>query len=417
MSGIFGPGLSKKAFTLILVFFCNLFFFANTGRSNIILSDNTDVTLLTSTPGEELYSVFGHSALRVNDPDNDIDLVYNYGTFDFSTPNFYLKFARGRLMYMLSVSSYKQYEFSYRLEGRAIYEQVLDLSKQEKQRIFEFLQENALPENKYYQYDFFYDNCATRIRDLIDDLLIVEWYEDPYEIRRRTFRQLLAPYLANKLWSKFGIDIALGLPADKVATPYEYMFLPDEMFIAFASAKMADGTSLVSKHRVLLEKGRPLQPPHPINPKIVCWMIFLLGVLSMLNRNSAKIFDTIFFSVLSLNGLTIMFLWFASEHLATNNNMNLLWSLPTHIYFFSRYHFKQINRFSRWYFKIVMVLTALLIVLWPWVPQGFNQAFFPLILLVFAKSVPPALDIDLAGLIYSFFAGKKKKAPSSGKEN
>lgn len=396
-----------------MIFFCYAVVVANGGNSNIVLSDKAELTMLTATPGEDLYSVFGHSALRVNDPENNIDLVYNYGTFDFDTPNFYLKFVRGRLMYKLSVSTYKYYEPSYRREGRAIYEQVLELNRQEKQRIFEFLQENALPENRYYRYDFFYDNCATRIRDVIDDHVAVEWYEDPYDIDRRSFRQLLAPYLENMPWSKFGIDIALGLPADKVATRYEYMFLPDEMFIAFAMAKMADGRPLVGEHRVLLEKGWPHQPPHPINPKLVCWLIFAIGIFSMLNKYSARIFDMLFFTALCINGLLIIFLWFVSEHEAANSNMNLLWSLPTHICFFYKYHFRTINNFSRWYFKFVMLLSALLILFWQWIPQGFNPAFFPLVLLVFVKSVPPALNIDLTGLIYSLFVEKKKKASSS----
>ncbi len=392
-------------FILIFSGFISLYGY-NAGE-NVRLSDNAELTMLTSTPGENLYSVFGHSALRVNDPENNIDLIYNYGTFDFDTPNFYLKFASGRLKYMLSVSNYKYYEYSYRREGRAIYEQVLDLTRQEKQRIFEFVQKNALPENRYYYYDFFYDNCATRIRDVLDDLVAVEWYEDPYDIDRRTFRELLSPYLENMPWSKFGIDIALGLPADKVATRYEYMFIPDEMFIAFAMARMADTRPLVGEHRVLLEKGWPLPPPHPLNPNIVFWIIFVIGLLTILNKYSARIFDMIFFSALCINGLLILFLWFVSEHEATNSNMNLLWALPTHICFFYKHHFRKISRFARLYFKSVMVLSALMILFWNQIPQEFNTAFFPIILLILLKSIPPALNIDISERIRSLFARKQ----------
>ncbi len=399
----------KKLSVSALVALCFFTVDAGAGTSTPVLSESAEVTMLTSSPGEELYSIFGHSALRVDDPENNIDKVYNYGTFDFDTPNFYLKFARGQLMYMLSVTSYRLYELEYRMEGRAVYEQVLDLSKQEKQRIFEFLEENALPENRYYQYDFFYDNCATRIRDIIDDLFLVQWYEDSYETTSRTFRDLLEPYLEKMPWNKFGIDIVLGLPSDKVATPYEYMFLPDEMYLAFASARMADGSPLVSEHRVLLEEELVRQPPHPLTPVLVCWLVFALGLFSMVKRRVTRIFDMIFFSLLCINGLTIMFLWFASEHVATNSNMNLLWSLPTHVYFFYQYHFKKLNNFSRLYFRITLVISALFIFLWQWIPQDLNTAFFPLILLVFIKTISPALNVDLTGMINTVFSGKKTK--------
>ncbi len=392
----------KSFFTIIsIIIFSNLFLFIPLFGSAVdgktVLSEQAEITLLTSSPGEELYSIFGHSALRVVDPEKNIDLAYNYGTFDFDTPNFYLKFGRGQLMYKLSVGSYRNYEYIYRREGRAVYEQVLDLNQQEKQRVYDFLTENALPENRYYRYDFFYDNCATRIRDLIDDLLVVEWFEYPYEEKPRTFRELLAPFLEHTPWNKFGTDIALGMPSDITASAYEYMFLPDEMYIGFASARMADGSPLVSEYRTLVEESLVRQKPDLFNPLLVCWLVFIAGLLSFLKPTAEKVFDMVFFSILCVNGIIIMFLWFASEHTATNNNMNLLWSLPTHIYFFFNFHFRQINRFSRWYFKIIMLLMLFFVVFWPWMPQGLNPAFFPVILLVLIKSVPPALNIDIAG--------------------
>ncbi len=380
----------------------------NNAVNDIILSKKAEITLLTSTPGEELYSIFGHSALRVNDPENNIDKAYNYGTFDFDTHNFYLNFARGRLMYKLSVAPYYYYKLEYRSEGRAIYEQVLNLNQQEKQRIFAFLQENALPENKYYHYDFLYDNCATRIRDIIDNLLEVEWYKEPYKVYDKTFRDLLSPYLNIIPWSKFGTDIILGLPTDKTATPYEYMFLPDNMFIAFAMARLEDDSPLVGKHRLLLEKSRPIPSPNPFMPAIICWLIFVLGIISFFNKKINIVFDMTFFSLLSLAGLIILFLWFGSEHLATNNNMNLLWALPTHIYFFAKYHFKMNNQtIVRWYLKLIMILSALLILLWTFLPQDLNKAFFPVILIIFIKSLSYTLNINLPVKLYSFFNKKE----------
>ncbi len=401
----------RKAIIVILIFFCFVPVFSHDQVNNITLSDKAEITLLTSSPGEELYSVFGHSALRVNDPVNDIDRAYNYGTFDFDTDNFYYKFAKGRLLYKLSVGPYNHYEAEYRFEGRSIHEQVLNLNPREKQRIYAFLEKNALPENRYYNYDFFYDNCATRIRDLVDKLVLVEWYAEPYEVDYRSFRDLLEPYLEDMPWNQFGIDVILGLSADKIATPYEHMFLPDEMFLAFASARMVNGSPLVSQERLLLEKTRSPEPPHPLTPNIVCWLVLVIGLTSFFNKKTNKVFDMVFFTVLSLLGLIIIFLWFVSEHTATNSNMNLLWALPTHIYFFFKCHFQTIDRFSRWYFKLVMVISVLMILLWQWIPQDFNTAFFPIILLVLIKSIPPALKIDVTNIIRSrrFFKKSKSK--------
>ena len=130
------------------------------------LSPSAQVSIITCAPGDELYSIFGHSAIRVNDSINQIDLVFNYGTFDFDTPNFYLKFMRGKLNYMLSMAPYDRFLFEYVYYKRSVWEQVLDLSEVEKNNLFQALIINAEPEHRNYHYHFFFDNCATRIRDM-----------------------------------------------------------------------------------------------------------------------------------------------------------------------------------------------------------------------------------------------------------
>ncbi len=395
-----------KKFLHLILFFLLLILYANDSYGyykNIKLSEKSEITLLTSSPGQELYSVFGHSALRVKDPENSLDRVYNYGTFDFNTPNFYWKFSKGKLDYMLSVSTYYVYERQYRREGRAVYEQVLNLNLNEKQRIFDFLENNALPENRFYRYDFFFDNCATRIRDIVDDFLYVKWYNYPYNIEEKSFRDLLKPYLEYMPWEEFGIDIALGLPSDIIAEPYEYMFLPDEMFIAFAQAKLSDGQPLISEHRVLLEEKLIRERTNPFTPKLVFWIVFVLGIASFLNRKIEKVFDILFFSIISLIGVTIIFLWFISEHEAANANMNLIWTLPTYIYFFAKYHLNSINRITRWYFKIVSFLLILMLIFWQLLPQDLNPAFLPIILLMLIKSAPIAINYTPRRIIKRLF--------------
>ncbi|MFW6275429.1 MAG: DUF4105 domain-containing protein, partial [bacterium] len=165
--------MMKNLLFLICWVFIALFFSGKVVPQT--LSDESEITLLTASPGDELYSVFGHSAVRVVDSINQLDMVFNYGTFDFNTPNFYLKFIRGKLLYKLSAYPTRYFILEYQSEGRALFEQTFNLTTNEKQRVYDFLMENAKPENAYYHYDFFYDNCATRIRDLVDTILKPSW--------------------------------------------------------------------------------------------------------------------------------------------------------------------------------------------------------------------------------------------------
>lgn len=379
-----------KIKTILIVIFI-LIGLCTTATSNPI-SHGTQFSLLTASPGTELYSVFGHSALRVDDPVSGIDEVYNYGTFDFNTPNFYLQFIRGQLLYQLSVTSFSQFLREYESEQRAVYEQVLNLTLDEKQRIYAFLQINRKPENKSYLYDFFYDNCATRIRDLVDDHLSVDWGEDPFPGPARSFRDMLHPYLSNKPWASFGIDLALGLPADRIATPWHYMFLPDEMFVAFAQAHHNDGRPLVGPGSVVLQETLQKSGSSFLTPAATMWGLLLIGLLSLLNIRWSRLFNQVFFVALGVTGLVVVLLWVFSNHESTNQNMNLLWAIPFHLYFIFRLNNQSTGQqvtpltqkrrpVARYYFLAVSLLSALLILLWPWMPQGFHSAFLPLIVI------------------------------------
>lgn len=407
-----------------ILFFSFVFFAKTTFALTPALSKDAQITLLTASPGDELYSVFGHSAVRVKDPSQNIDLVFNYGTFDFDTPNFYIKFTRGKLLYKLSVVPMDYFMAEYRFDGRAIFEQVLNLNQIEKQRLFNFMMVNSLPENAYYLYDFFYDNCATRIRDLADDILDVQWFEYPgivpeylAEIRSlleyeftyqpsfepfRSLRDMLQPFLVTMPWSAFGIDLALGLPADKVATVQDFMYLPDEMLIAFALAHHDDGRPLVSDHRVLIPQTVELSPASPILPGMVFWLVFLLAIISMYKKSWSQIFDKAFFTLLGLTGLVIIFLWFFTDHVTTKTNLNILWAVPTHLYYIWVANHNPTRGVVLWYFRIVALLSALLLVFWPWVLQAYHGAFFPIILTSALKSLTYAFPNNKEMFLSSF---------------
>ena len=208
------------------------------------LSEQANISVLTCGPYDELYSAFGHSAFRIHDPVNNINVVCNYGTFDFNQPNFYLNFARGNNLYKLSIQDYQRFEDLYIYENRFIHEQVLNLTSEQKQKLFAYLQWNSKPENASYYYDYFYDNCSTKIRDVLVEALGKDVIFDESHITTDyTIRELTDFYLKKLPWGDLGIDIGLGLPMDKKAAPLEYMFLPDYVESAFDHASIVQNGS------------------------------------------------------------------------------------------------------------------------------------------------------------------------------
>jgi hypothetical protein len=355
------------------------------------LSDSARITLLTVAPGDDIYSIFGHSALRVNDPANRLDRCYNYGTFDFDEPNFLGKFLRGRLLYFLDLEPYRRFEYGNLQDRRPMQEQWLNLDSVQRQRLFSLLQENALEANRYYLYDFFYDNCSTRIRDIVSETFFHQVVFDSSSTSAatpgRTMRQLLRPYLASLPWTGFGIDILIGWPADRVALANDYMFLPDHMHNMFATTRIDGSAPLVVSERDIPEGGLPrpvYEPGFFGRPLWVMIFVALIGLLSMANPRTERIFDTVFWFTLGLIGLVIALMWFGTDHPTTKLNLNILWALPTHLFFFWR------SRRTEWtenYFTGAALLAALVLLFWKWMPQELPVAAIPLVVLVVVKGL------------------------------
>ena len=264
----------------LLLLFSSLFSI-HLSAQQIQLSENTHISVITCAPFQgELYSAFGHSAIRVYDPVQRIDYAYNYGTFDFNQPNFYLNFTKGRLLYRLAVQPYPQFRYTYLYYNRWVHEQVIDLTQEQKQKLFDYLQWNAQPENQEYFYDYFYNNCATKIRDVFIEVLGEKIkFDESFITTDYTIRDLTDLYLKKQPWGDLGIDICLGLPMDKKATPYDYMFLPDYIESSFNHATIIteNGSMPLVKETVVSDPpGKPMifdSTPHP-------WTVF--GVFLLL---------------------------------------------------------------------------------------------------------------------------------------
>ena len=304
------------------------------------LSNKAEISLLTFSPGKELYKAFGHSAIRVKDPVYNIDYVYNYGTFDFNAPNFYGKFALGQLKYWLSVSPFEDFKLEYVYANQSIYEHVFNFTWQEKQRLFDFLQNNYLPENRFYFYDFFFDNCATRIRDAVFLLFENELeFEDLTWYEEKSYRQIINVYLKDLAWSHFGIDIALGWPTDAIMAPEDYMFLPDYLMAGFDDMVIISENNrrpLIKNKIIIYESQEERQIKNYLPLAILTALLLLIIVLSYLEVRKGiyyKVIDTSFFIFSGLVGWLLLFLWLATDHNATGYNADLLWAFPLHLFF------------------------------------------------------------------------------------
>lgn len=365
-------------------------------QSSQTLSPQAKISLLTCDPGNELYATFGHSALWIRDPINRIDKIYNYGTFSFDTPNFYMKFMRGHLNYQLSVSTYQRFMREYRYTRRSVYEQVFLLDSLQKQKIFDFVEKNALPENKYYLYDFFFDNCATRIRDIFPETLGQSFiFGTEYAKNKNSFRDLIDLYLRNKPWAHFGINLALGAPTDRVATSQQYMFLPDYLKEACATAQIRgkyNKKNVIKKAHYLYKADNITARKSKIyDPVFVVWglLVFfmVITIIGLINKRKYRIADFVFFFIIGLTGLVLILLWFFTDHKVVVKNWNLLWAFPTHLIAAFLLLKKNPPKWLNLYFILTSAVAIMLLIFWNIIPQRFDLRFIPLILIILIRSV------------------------------
>lgn len=341
-----------------------------------------DISVLTCTPGDQIYSMYGHSAVRIKGKagDDQIDFVYNYGTFEYGD-NFTWKFTKGQLNYMLSRQDYEIFEHEYFYYNRGIREQTLNLSNQQKLEVFQALQKNFQPDNRYYLYDFFYDNCATRIRDILQNTIGDSLAFIPPENVDMTYREMIDIYQQQSPWIDFGIDVALGLPCDKKMGEQGDMFIPDYLYEQLGRATI-NSLPLVSRDVEILpqeiyEKSEPVFTPSLVI-WIFCGICLAIGIVGLKRPKLFNIMARLILAIYGLIGAFLLFLWIGTDHTATADNMNLLWAFPLHL----------VMAFASWrknwqhsYFKFGFLLALVLLVSWFMIPQDFHPAILPLLIL------------------------------------
>lgn len=354
------------------------------------VSDDARFSLLTILPGDEIYSLWGHSAVRVQDPARDINWSFNYGTFQFDR-YFLPNFLYGRLDYLLSVHDYEAALDSYRAQGRPVIEQVLRLSPAQKDSLFHFLAINARPENRVYRYHFLYDNCSTRIRDALERSLGTSLRFGSEPDPGLTFRRLLDDGIDERPFLDAGIDWLLGAPVDRLARPYETMFLPEYLMLAFDHATIhvdGDWAPLVARTDTVLRipgYGRAVAP-FPL-ATVAMWILFLVGAAITAwgvraGSGVVRLFDVPLFAVVGIAGTIIVFLWFISLHDVTENNWHLLWAWPTHLAAAAGLLRRQPRLWLRRYLLAASVVSLAAAAGSPLWEQWFHPALYPLMLLV-----------------------------------
>ena len=358
------------------------------------LSPKAEISVLTIGPGTSLNDAFGHSAFRINDPINNLDKTFDYGRFNFEAPNFYLNFARGKLNYSIGDSTYYNFLKFYIRQNRTVKEQILNVSQSEKQILYDYLLNNNKPENRNYLYEFFFDNCATKIKDVTRIALNNNvTFNNPENFKAQKFRRLIHNNVDRNSWGGFGIDIALGSVIDRNATPEEHMFLPENIFTFFENASLKHtNIPLVKESKILYSKkgkenhGDFLMSPLFVFGIIGLFIIFITYKDHKKNKRSRWL-DIALFSITGIIGALILLLWFATDHTGTHQNYNLLWAFALNIFVVGQLFKKKVNPWIIKYLKLLVILLCLLTLHWIIEVQVFAIGLIPFLVALFLRYV------------------------------
>ena len=377
---------NKKIFLIILSF---VFSFS------LKADDEIKFSVVTIGPYEsELYSAFGHSGIRYVDKKNNIDHFYNYGIFDFNQPNFYLNFLNGKLLYMVAKYDYRTAEKNYINEDRYIKEQVLDLNESEKILLYNILEQNIRPENRTYLYNYVYDNCATKIRDVLHNVY-GESLSFTSEPEKKSFRQLMDLYLEKNKWGDLGIDICLGPEIDYDVSFDEEMFLPDYLFKGIENAVRDGDKNIVSKTNIINLQKEDFQS-YSLSPHYIFLIFFIISIYLSFRQVKYGIkyfvFDSIYLMISGIIGCLLVYLWFFTDHLSSYN-FNIVWAMPFNIIISILILVNPNSSLVKWYMFLYSVLLFSLLILWNWIPQNLNE-----VLLFFILGITLRLSINFISL-------------------
>jgi len=371
---------------LFVILFLLIFSISISAQNNIA---HTRISVITCGPGQDLYSLFGHTALRIIDSSAHTDSVYNWGGFTFDEPNFYLKFMRGKLLYYSLVDDLDSFMYEYIMEHRSVYEQVLNIDSISKQKIINAIHFNMQGDNRFYKYDFLLDNCTTRVKNIVFENVNSK-IENNVVPEGTTSRDLIHYYVerGGEPWIELGMDILLGSRVDRIVSNDEAMFMPEFFMKGLADAKKQNA-NLAGNSTLLLQGEAPITSGKYIPPIILTIISITVFAISRLKSTWAKILvsfvDSLLLYVTGLIGALVLFMWFGTDHTVCKNNFNLAWTLPFNL----PVAFCLIKK-PGWlsnYFFFAAVLTAVLIAAWFWLPQQMNISLLPIVILLLNRYI------------------------------
>jgi len=355
--------------------------------------DSVRISLLTCAPGTEIYALFGHSAIRYENPSQKQDWVFNYGMFSFREPNFVYRFLKGETDYQLGVIPYSYFEAEYAMRGSSVYQQVLNLTGEEKVKLIRLLEENYLPANRVYRYNYFYDNCTTRARDKIEESISGEVVY-PESRKEISYRDIIHTYTEGHEWSELGIDLCLGADADKRADVRGQMFAPFYMKALADGAMIHRGDTVVpfiKEEFKVVDVEREEVDGFPLSPMCCAWALLALTCLVVIcgikRGGITWMWDMLMFGVQGLGGIVIAFLFFFSIHPTVGSNWMIVMFNPIPLFYLPIMIYKSVKGEKDAYHWVNTAVLTSFIILMPVVGQKFNPTVLPLALSLLLTSV------------------------------
>jgi hypothetical protein len=348
------------------------------------MDNNIHVSILTCAPGSEVYEQYGHTALRYYAPEQGYDIVFNYGVFSFDTPNFVWRFVKGETDYQLGIVPYPYFRAEYETRGSAVYQQELNLTAAEKQHLFELLEENYRPAHRTYRYNFFYDNCTTRARDMVERCVDgqIVYPESAHEAsQHETFRDIVHDHTASTPWTQWGIDLLLGAEADAPIGQRERQFAPFHLRDDLRQATIQRGGEVVPLvlHETKIIPGRetPVQEAHslctPLSMAVLLLIIYIgIGAYEVYSRRTWWFPHLLLLLCQGLAGCVITLMFFCSTHPTVGSNwLVLLFNpvpllcLPVMLRRAWKGQYDPIYRYFAYYLTIFIIFV-------PLIPQKFG---------------------------------------------
>jgi hypothetical protein len=410
-------------FKKIIIFLCLLLFDQAQieAQWSMALGDSIRVTLLTCSPGQEIYELYGHTAIRCEkilsnsswtlsgspmkgeeeksslkeDLEEGLDLVFNYGVFDMSKPCFAWHFVLGQTDYMVQPIPWKYFVKEYQERGSSITEQELNLTPAEARRLVNRLMENSRPENCEYRYNFLYKNCTTMVRDMVEQV-INGYIQYPDTLPHQTYREVLHHYTAEHPWAQEGNDLLLGAEVDTILSEHAAMFVPENLMRAFDGAFICtlqgDMRPLVTHTAVLLEAGsQTVEPEFPLLPwqamlvfGAVCLFFMLLEVWT---KRLFWLWDVLLLFLQGAAGVLLTFMFFFSEHPAVGSNWQIWLLNPIALIGIPLVIKSAIRHKPTLWYAFQFAVLALFLLFSPWIPQVFAKITVPLALCLLTRPI------------------------------